>query len=84
MSIAKNIGTNLSNKYSQNLLDSAKKSTSDEIKIASKRAIQKTAEATGDLTGNKTADKMRSVSKSPKELHSNKLQLKTFKKMGMK
>ena len=84
LSFAKNMGKSLSNKYGQKLLDSAKKSTTDAIKIASKRAIQKTAEATGDLTGNKTADKMRSVSKSPKELHSNKLHLKTFKKMGMK
>ena len=53
----------LSNKYSQRLLDSAKKSTSDAIKIASKRAIQKTAEATRDLIGNKIADKLKSVSK---------------------
>ena len=39
-------------KYGQKLLDSAKKSTTDAIKTASKRAIQKTAEATGDLIGN--------------------------------
>ena len=63
--------TNLSNKYSQKLFDSAKKSATDAIKTASKRAIQKTAEATGDLIGNKIADKITSVSKkSPKELHS--------------
>ena len=43
--------------------DSAKKSTTDAIKTASKRAIQKTAEATGDLIGNKIADKITSVSK---------------------
>ena len=42
---------------------SAKKSTTDAIKTASKRAIQKTAETTGDLTGNKIADKITSVSK---------------------
>ena len=60
---------NMSNRYSQKLLDSAKKSTTDAIKTASKRAIQKTSEATGDLIGNKTADKITSVSKkSPKEL----------------
>ena len=53
----------LSNKYSQRLLDSATKSTSDAIKIASKRAIQKTAEATRDLIGNKITDKLKSVSK---------------------
>ena len=40
-----------------------KKSTTDAIKTASKRAIQKTAEATGDLTGNKIADKITSVSR---------------------
>ena len=53
MSFAKNIGKNVSNKYSQKLLDNAKKSTIDEIKTTSKRAIQKTAEATGDEIGNK-------------------------------
>ena len=63
LSFAKNMGKSLSNKYSQKLLDTAKKSTTDAIKTASKRAIQKTAEATGDLIGNKTADKITSVSK---------------------
>ena len=33
---AKNMGTNLSNKYSQELLESATKSTTDAIKTASK------------------------------------------------
>ena len=71
LSFAKNMGKSLSNKYGQKLLDSAKKSTTDAIKTASKRAIQKTAEATGDLIGNKIADKITSVSKkSPTELHS--------------
>ena len=37
--LSKNIGKNLSSKYSQNLLDSTKKSTTDAIKTASKRAI---------------------------------------------
>ena len=66
----KNMGKNLSNKCGQKLLDSAKKSTIDVIKTASKRAIQETAEATGGLIGNKIADKMTSVSnkKSTKEL----------------
>ena len=64
MSFAKNT----SNKYSQKLMGSAKRSTPDAIKTASKRVIQKTAE---DLIGNKTADKITSVSKKyPKELHS--------------
>ena len=51
LSFAKNMGKILSNKYSQKLLDSAKQSTIDAIKTASKIAIQKTAEATGDLIG---------------------------------
>ena len=58
LSFAKNMGKSLSNKYGQKLLDSAKKSTTDAIKTASKRAIQKTAEATDDLIGNKIADKI--------------------------
>ena len=57
------MGTHLSNKYGQKRLDTAKKYTTDAIKTASKRAIQKTAEATGDLIGNKIADKITSVSK---------------------
>ena len=49
-----------------------KKSTTDAIKTASKRVIQKTAEATGDLVGNKIADKITSNSKkSNKELPNN-------------
>ena len=63
LSFAKKMGKNLNNKYSQKLLDSAKKSRTDTIKTASKRAIQKTAEATGDLIDNKIADKITSVSK---------------------
>ena len=66
---AKNMGKNVSNKYGQKGLDSAKRSMTDAIKTASKRAIQKTAEATGDLIGNKIADGITSVStKSAKEL----------------
>ena len=53
----------LSNKYGQKLFDSAKKSTTDALTAASKKAIEKKAEATGDLIGNKTADKITSVSK---------------------
>ena len=41
LSFTKNIGKNISNKYSQKLVDSAKKSTTDAIKTASRRAIQK-------------------------------------------
>ena len=73
--MGKTIGKNLSGKYSQKLLDSAKKCTTDAIKTTSKRAIQKTAEATGDLIGNKIPDIITFIKlhskKSSKELHSN-------------
>ena len=46
LSFAKNIGKNLSNKYNQKPIHSVKKSTTDAIKTASKRVIQKTAETT--------------------------------------
>ena len=64
------MGKSLSNKYGQKLPDSAKKSPTDAIKTASKRAIQKIATATGDLIGNKIAHKITSIQKKPaKELH---------------
>ena len=53
LSFAKSMSKSLSNKYGQKRLDSAKKSTTDALKTASRRAIQKTTEATGDLIGNK-------------------------------
>ena len=56
LSFSKNIGKNVSSKYRKKLLESAAKSTTDAIKTASERAIQKTAEAAGDLIGNKIAD----------------------------
>ena len=68
LSFAKNIGKNLSNRYSQELCDTAKKSTNDAIKILSKRAIQNTTEATGDLIGNKIADK---ITNAPTKLDPN-------------
>ena len=80
LSFAKNMGRHankvakrLSNKYGQKLFDSAKKSTTDAIKTALKRAIQKIAEATSALIGNKIADKITNVSnkKSTKVLHNN-------------
>ena len=64
---------NMSNKYSQKRLDSAKKSTTD----ASKIAIQKTGEATGDLIGNKIAVKIRSVSKKSSENNSDEAKNET-------
>ena len=65
------VAKNLRNKYSQKLLDTAKKSTTDTIKTDSKRTIQKTEEAAGDLFGNTIADKITNISKkSSRELHS--------------
>ena len=57
------LAKNLSNKYSQKLIYTAKKSATDALKTTLKRVIQKTAEATGDLIGNKIVDKITSVSK---------------------
>ena len=74
LSFAEKMDKNVSNKYSQKLLDTANKFTTDAIKTASKRAIQKTAEATGDLIGSKIADKINISKKSSMELHSRKLQ----------
>ena len=68
--IAKNISKNLRSKYNQTLLDHAKKSSTDALKAASKRAIGKTAEATGDLSGNKIADKITTVSKTSQQSNS--------------
>ena len=76
LSFPKNMGKNLINKYGQKSLDSAKKSSTDPIKTASKRAIQKTAEATGDLIGNKSADKIANLSKkSSKELQNDEIEV---------
>ena len=75
------MGKNLSNKFGQKLLDSAKRSTTDAIKTASKREIQKTADATGDLIYNKIADKIRSVSKkSLKEWQNKEIEADVTKK----
>ena len=80
LSFATSIGTNAAkaaknkiNKYSQKLVDTAKKS--DAIKTASKRAIQKTAEATGDLVGSKIAVQITSASKKShnEEIQSNEV-----------
>ena len=85
LSVAKNIGThaanvakNMSNKYSQKIVDTAKKSVTDSIKTASKRAIQKTAEA---IIGNKIADKItakpspKDVTSASKKSHNREIQL---------
>ena len=63
LSFDKNMVTQLSSKYGQKLLDSAKKINNRCNKNCFKIAIQKTAEAAGDLIGNKIANKTTSVSK---------------------
>ena len=79
LSFARNIGRhaakvakNMSNTYSQKLVDTAKKSATDAIKTVSKKAIQKTAETTGDLIGNKIADKI--TAKPSKKSHNEEIQ----------
>ena len=79
LSFARNIGThaakvakNMSNKYSKKLIDTTKKSATDAIKTASKRAIQKKAEATGDLIGNRISDKI--TAKPSKKSQNEKIQ----------
>ena len=62
--IDKNISKSLIAKYSQKLLDHARKSTTDVLKTTLKRPIQKTAEVSGDLIGNKTADRIAKVSET--------------------
>ena len=64
LSFAKNIGKNIGNNKSKNLSSKcsqkypgcAKKSDTDALKNASKRAIHKTVEATGDLVDNKISN----------------------------
>ena len=62
--MGKTIGNNLSSKYSQKLLDYAKKVATDALKTTSRKAIQNKAETTGDLMGNKIVDKIKKVSKT--------------------
>ena len=87
MSFAKKICTKLSDKYSQTLFHSAKKSAATEIatnvlKISSKRPIQTTAEATGDLSGNKIANKKLNTS-SQKVPETNSInRLNTTRRLG--
>ena len=55
------------NKYSLKLLDHAKQFATDEIRTASKRAIQKTAKAIGGSIGNKISDQITRISKASPE-----------------
>ena len=66
---ATKVAKNVNNKYGQKLADSAEKSATDAFKIASKRAIQRTAEATGDLVSSTIANKIISISKNQQVNH---------------
>ena len=68
--VDKNIIKNLSSKCSQKLLNHVKQSAADALKIASKRAIQKTVEAPDDLIGykKKTSPKYNSETNEEKIL----------------
>ena len=78
---AARVAKNLNNKYGQKLVDTAKTSATDALKIADKRAIQKTTEASRDLAGNFIADKITSIKKKPaSEPHSNAASNEILKK----
>ena len=74
--IARNIGKNLSGKYSPKRLEQAKPSATDTPKITSKRVIHKTVEATGDLIGYIIADKIARISRTSPQNTQRQLQMK--------
>ena len=51
----------IQSKHNQRLLDHAKRSATDALKTASKRAIQKTEKATDDFIDNGSADEITKV-----------------------
>ena len=72
MSFDKNISTiirkNVSQKYSQKLIDHAKQSARDALKTASKKKVtQRTAEATTSSFGMKSADKTTKASRTSQQ-----------------
>ena len=77
--ISKNISKNLRGKYSQKLLNYAKKSATEALKTSPERVIQKTAEATGDLIRNEIADKITRVSKTSPQNNSETNEEKTLR-----
>ena len=79
--IGKNISKNLSGKYSQKLVNHAKKSAADALKTSSKRIIQKTAEATSGLIGDKTADIIMKVSKKSQHNNSETVTNESYKEI---
>ena len=63
----KNINKSLNSKYTQKLLDLAKKSATDANKTSSKKVIQKTAGTTSDLIGNRFANKIKKLPKNSQQ-----------------
>ena len=79
LSFAKNIGThaakvakNISNKYSQKLVDTTKKSANRCYKDCFKKSNSKNSRSNWNLSGNKIADKITSASKKS---HNKEIQL---------
>ena len=68
--MVKNISKNLNSKYSQKLLDPAKKSATDACTTASTTAYQNIAVATDDLIGKKIVNKVAEVSKNSQQNNS--------------
>ena len=77
----KNIGKNLSNKYSESLLDSAKNSVTGakKKKLIQREQLKKTGEAKGDLIGDRIANKITSASKkyleNAQKTHENEIEI---------
>ena len=83
--IGKNISKNVSGKYSQELVDHAKKCAADALKTSSKRVIQKKAKTISDLIGNKIADAVaklynRKFQKIHSKIIQGQLQIRIIKK----
>ena len=57
LSAVKNMGKYLSGEYREKIIDRAKSSATDRVKVTSTIIIPKTAEATDDLIRNKDANK---------------------------
>ena len=66
----KNIGKNLSGKYSQKIVDQVKQSATDVPKTASKRVVKKISETTDDLIGNKNANKITKIWSTLSQIYS--------------
>ena len=80
--LVKNKNKNLSYKYSQKLLDHAKKSATDAARNMSKKVFRKTSKATGDLISNKFANNITKVSRSLPQYNSETITNKHDKELS--